>query len=95
MSRLDGEPTSTVEDQPYPAPPCTCLRTKLAGALDAITSLEPEDLETVLTLAEAQRADVRRVLAAALEAEATHLADLSRQAYAAADRLVPSPIPHT
>lgn len=49
--------------------------------------LPPAELDTVMHLAEARRPGVRMALAAAFEAEAGHLAALSRRAYAAADRL--------
>ena len=59
----------------------------LTAALKAVASLEGDDLEVVLRAAEAQRPGVRQALCAAFEAEAQRLAELSRRAFAAADRL--------
>lgn len=59
----------------------------LMAALEAVASLEGDDLEAVLCAAEAQRPGVRRALCAAFEAEAQRSAELSRRAFAAADRL--------
>lgn len=59
----------------------------LAAAVEAIASLEGDDLEVVLRAAEAQRPGVRQALCVAFEAEAHRLAELSRRAFAAADRL--------
>ncbi|MGU3666167.1 hypothetical protein ACLBX9_18440 [Methylobacterium sp. A49B] len=57
------------------------------AALEAVASLDGDDLEVVLRTAEAQRPGVRQALCAAFEAEAQRLAELSRRAFAAADRL--------
>lgn len=59
----------------------------LTAALKAVASLEGDDLEVVLRAAEVQRPGVRQALCAAFEAEAQRLAELSRRAFAAADRL--------
>ena len=67
--------------------PCAAADAVLTAALEAVASLEGDDLEVVLRAAEAQRPGVRRALCAAFEAEAHRLAELSRRAFAAADRL--------
>lgn len=67
--------------------PCACADATLAAALEAVANLEGSDLEVVLRTAEAQRPGVRQALCAAFQAEAHRLADLSRRAFAAADRL--------
>ena len=59
----------------------------LTAALEAVASLESDDLEVVLRAAEAQRPGVRQALGAAFEAEAHRFAELSQRAFAAADRL--------
>ncbi|MCJ2069090.1 hypothetical protein MKK75_09795 [Methylobacterium sp. J-030] len=59
----------------------------LGRALASVLDLSAGELEAVLCAAEAQRPGVRHALGAAFEAEAQRLADLSRRAFAAADRL--------
>ncbi|MCJ2067307.1 hypothetical protein MKK75_00530 [Methylobacterium sp. J-030] len=59
----------------------------LGRALASVLDLSAGELEAVLCAAEAQRPGVRQALGAAFEAEAHRLADLSRRAFAAADRL--------
>lgn len=59
----------------------------LGQALASVIDLSAEELEAVLRAAEAQRPGVRQALCAAFEAEAHRLAELSRRAFAAADRL--------
>lgn len=59
----------------------------LGQALANVIDLSAEELEAVLHAAEAQRPGVRLALCAAFEAEAQRLAELSRRAFAAADRL--------
>lgn len=67
--------------------PCTGADAVLTAALEAVASLKGNDLEVVLRAAEAQRPGVRKALGAAFEAEAHRFAELSRRAFAAADRL--------
>ena len=66
---------------------CDCVHSVLARALDAVMQLKPEEVGTVLALAEARRAGVRTALATAFEAEGRQLAVLSRRAFEAADRI--------
>lgn len=66
---------------------CDCAHAVLARALNAVMALESGEVGAVLALAEARRSGVGAALAIAFEAEARHLAALSRRAYAAADRI--------
>lgn len=85
----DVEPASLIAASPaYPPVACTCPHAQLARALDAILGMSPDELGTVMALVESQRVGAGSALAAALKAEAVHLAGLAHRAHAAADRLV-------
>lgn len=77
-------PTATA---PQGALRCGPADAVLTAALEAVASLDGDDLEAVLRTAEAQRPGVRQALGAAFEGEAQRFAELSRRAFAAADRL--------
>ena len=82
----------TNDHQPYPRAsfrvrPTNRAMSDLGQALASVIDLSAEELEAVLHAAEAQRPGVRQALCAAFEAEAHRLAELSRRAFAAADRL--------